>query len=111
MSGGWEGLAPNLRSPATPTLEARVIGPRGREGYMLHAVSDETLAWDLANEIASTRCIWMDARHGWWIDASYFDTAVDIVLRSFGSVLILDQQGSDRLLSRDGSVAVQERLL
>ena len=100
-----------MRSPATPTLEARVAGPRGRDGFMLHAVSDETLAWDLANEITSTRCIWIDERHGWWIDASYFDTAVDIVLRSFGSVLILDQQGSDRLLSRDGSVAVQERLL
>lgn len=99
------------RPPATPTLEVGVPGPRGREGLLLRADSDETLAWDLANEITSTACIWMEGRGGWWIDAAYFDTTVDIVLRSFGSVLVLDADRGDRLLSRDGRVAVQERLL
>jgi hypothetical protein len=98
-------------SPATPTLEVGVPGPREREGLLLRADSDETLAWDLANEITSTACIWMEGLGGWWIDASYFDTTVDIVLRSFGSVLVLDSAGRDRLLSRDGRVGVQERLL
>lgn len=87
------------------------MGPRGREGLLLRAILDETLAWDLSNEIASTACMWVDELQGWWIEASYLDTAVDVVLRSFGSVLVLDREGSDRLLSRDGRVAVQERLL
>ena len=95
----------------TPTLEAGVVGPRGREGYFLRAVHDETLTWDLANEIASHSCVWSEDRRGWWIDATYFDTAVDVVLRSFGSVLVLDGAGTDRLLSRDGRVAEQGRLL
>lgn len=99
------------RARATPTLEAGVRGPRGRTGLLLRATPVETLAWDLANEITSTRCRWMDELQGWWIDASYFDTAVDVVLRSFGSVLILDQEGTDRLLSRDGLTEIQERLL
>jgi hypothetical protein len=98
-------------APATPTLETGVLGPREREGLLLRADSDETLAWDLANEITSTACTWMEERGGWWIDASYFDTTVDIVLRSFGSVLVLDGDRGDRLLSRDGRVEVQERLL
>jgi hypothetical protein len=97
--------------PITPTLEAGAGGPRGRDGYLLRATHEETLTWDLANEISSNACFWIEERRGWWIDASYFDTAVDVVLRSFGSVLVLDRHGTDRLLSRDGRIAIQERLL
>jgi hypothetical protein len=88
-----------------------VPGPREREGLLLRADSDETLSWDLAGEIASSACIRVVELGGWWIDATYFDTTVDIVLRSYGSVLVLDRDRGDRLLSRDGRVAVQERLL
>lgn len=101
MSGG---------PPGTPTMETGVEGPRGREGILLRAPTNETLSWDLGNEITSTACVWLDERSGWWIESSYFDTAVDVVLRSFGSVLVLDRAGNDRLLSRDGGVAVQGRL-
>lgn len=97
--------------PATPTLEGGVAGPRGQLGYLLRAPQDEALSWDLANEITSTGCRWMDERAGWWIATSYFDTAVELVLRAFSSVLVLDGADGDRLISRDGSVATQERLL
>jgi len=95
----------------TPTLEVGVMGLRERDGLLLRADSNETLAWDIANDITSTACTRMEELGGWWIEASYFDTTVDIVLRSFGSVLVLDRVAGDRLLSRDGGVAVQERLL
>jgi len=87
------------------------MGPRERDGLLLRADPNETLAWDIANEITSTARLWVDEVSGWWIEASYFDTTVDIVLRSFGSVLVLGGDRGDRLLSRDGRVEAQERLL
>ncbi|MEX2583470.1 MAG: hypothetical protein WD766_09350 [Gemmatimonadota bacterium] len=94
----------------TPTIEVGVPGPRKDEGLLLRAPSSEELAWDLGAEIVSARLIWMEDRQAWWIAASYLETVVSIVLRSFPSVLVLGIE-EDRLLSRDGLRAVQGRLL
>lgn len=97
-----------LRS--TPTIEIDVMGPRGEVGLLLRAARDEALLWDLETEVLSARRLWLEELGGWWIDASYLQTVVDLTLRSFSSVLLLDRGGRDRLLSRDGTTAVQERL-
>lgn len=97
-----------LRS--TPTIEMDVPGPRGEIGLLLRAARDEALLWDLEAEVVSARRQWMDELGGWWIDSSYLQTVVDLTLRSFSSVLLLDRAGRDRLVSRDGTTAVQERL-
>ena len=95
----------------TPTLECGVPDARGRLGVVLRAPVAESLTWDLESEIASTGRHRLLEPGTWWIALSYFDSAVDIVLRSFGSVLVLDRVHGDRLYSRDGHVGVQERLL
>lgn len=94
----------------TPTIEQGVRGPRGDAGLLLRAPMSEPLAWDLEREIASARRLWMEDRQSWWVDASYLETVIGVVLRSFPSVLVLGTD-EDRLLSRDGSQALQERLL
>lgn len=93
----------------TPTIEQGVRGPRGEEGLLLRAPPVETLVWDLAEEIVSARMEWVEKCQGWWIAGSYHETVVTVVLRSFPSVLLLGE-GEDRLLSRDGLTALQERL-
>jgi hypothetical protein len=95
----------------TPTIEIGVPGPRGDEGFLLRARRDEALLWDVENEIGSARRRWMEELGGWWIDASYLQTVIDITLRSFPSVLVLNGPHGDRLHSRDGVTAIQERLL
>jgi hypothetical protein len=96
--------------PSTPTIEMNVAGPRGEVGFLLRATRHEALLWDLDAEVVSARRVWMEELGGWWIDASYLQTVVDLTLRSFSSVLLLDRAGRDRLISRDGTTAVQERL-
>ena len=95
---------------ATPTIEEGVAGPRDQDGILLRAPFSEALAWDIENEIVSTRRAWLEDRSAWWIAASYRETLIDIVLRSFPSVLLLGAD-ADHLLSRDRVVARQERLL
>lgn len=95
----------------TPSIECGVPGPRGEEGCVLRTPPAETLHWDVENEIASARRHWLEDRQAWWIAASYLSTVVDIALRSFSSVLLLGVEGGDRLLSRDGQSAIQERFL
>lgn len=95
----------------TPTIEIGVPGPRGEEGFLLRSRRDEALLWDLENEVLSARRRWMEELGGWWVDASYLPTVLDITLRAFSSVLVLNGPGGDRLYSRDGVTAVQERLL
>jgi hypothetical protein len=94
----------------TPTLEKGVPGPRNEIGLLLRAPRREELVWDIEAEIVSARRHWQVERQAWWIAGSYFDTVVALVLRSFPSVLILDEE-EDRLLSRDGVSALQGRLL
>ncbi|HUE96367.1 MAG TPA: hypothetical protein VMN39_06885 [Longimicrobiaceae bacterium] len=95
---------------ATPTIEQGVRGPRNEDGILLRAPGREELLWDLEAEVVSARRIWVEERQAWWIAASYFDTVVGLVLRSFPSVLVFGVD-EDRLLSRDGSSALQGRLL
>lgn len=95
----------------TPTIELGVRGPRGEAGFLLRAHGEEALAWDIEHEIVSARrCLAPDC-DGWWVDASYLETVVEVTLRTFSSVLLLGAAEGDRLLSRDGVTAVQERLL
>lgn len=77
---------------------------------MLRAPAREELQWDLEAEVVSARRAWLPDRGAWWIATSYFDTVVAVVLRSFPSVLVLGDD-EDRLLSRDGLSALQQRLL
>lgn len=95
---------------ATPILEEGVVGPRGEDGFLLRAPYSEALAWDIEDEVVRPRRVWQPERSAWWIAASYRDTVIDVVLRSFPSVLVLGRD-EDRLLSRDRVVARQERLL
>ena len=94
----------------TPSIERGVQGRRNEEGILLRAPVREELVWDLEAEIVSARREWVEERQAWWIAASYFDTVVRLVLRSFPSVLVLGPD-EDRLLSRDGLAALQGRLL
>lgn len=111
MSLSAQAREENAPSPATPTLECGITGPRGEMGCLLRAPASETLVWDLESEIGSARRQWQEERGAWWVAASYLDTVVDIVLRSFSSVLVMDPHRGDHLLSRDGQTAIQERLL
>lgn len=95
----------------TPVIECGVIGPHQQPGFLLRAPRLESLVWDLTSEIATTRQMWDDERDAWWIAASYLETAVRVVLRSFPSVLVLDEAEGDRLFSRDGRTMLQQRLL
>jgi hypothetical protein len=95
----------------TPTIELGVAGPRGEPGFLLRARHDEKLVWDLDTEVGSARRRWMDEVSGWWVDISYLQTVIDLTLRSFSSVLLLHGSDGDRLVSRDGVTAMQERLL
>jgi hypothetical protein len=94
----------------TPTIEEGVQGPRQENGLLLKAPRVETLLWDLEMEVAAARRLWMPERDGWWIAASYLQTVIAVVLRSFPSVLLIGAD-EDRLLSRDGHDALQGRLL
>ena len=93
----------------TPVIEQGVQGPRNEPGFLLRAPASAELAWDIETEVASTRRTCVEERQTWWFAASYLDTVVALVLRSFPSVLLLGET-EDRLLSRDGSRALQERL-
>jgi hypothetical protein len=94
----------------TPTIEFGVPGPHQQQGFILRATRLETLVWDLENEVASTSRIWRDEHGAWWMAASYFDSVIQIVLRSFSSVLVMNHGEHDRLYSRDGRTMLQERL-
>lgn len=93
----------------TPSIELGVPGRNGEAGMLLRAPASEELEWDLEAEVASSRRRFLEDREAWWIAAPYHQTVVSIVLRSFPSVLILGPD-EDRLLSRDGHQALQERL-
>lgn len=95
----------------TPTIELHVAGPRNDAGFVLRAPRDEALVWDLENEVVTSRRVWLPEREAWWIAASYLQTVLEVVLRSFPSVLLLDATAGDHLVSRDGSRLRQERLL
>jgi hypothetical protein len=95
----------------TPVIERGITGPHQQPGFLLRAPRLETLIWDLEREIASTRQFWQEDRGAWWIASSYLDTAIQIVLRSFPSVLVLNEADHDHLFSRDGRTMVQQRLL
>jgi hypothetical protein len=94
----------------TPTIEQGVRGPRDQDGFLLRAPRTEELVWDIEAEITSARRVWIAERDAWWIASSYLDVVVTLVLRSFPSVLVLGSE-EDRLLSRDGTSALQGRLL
>ena len=94
----------------TPTIEQGAKGRRGELGLILRAPRTEALLWDLESEVASARRLWMEDRQGWWIDGSYLETVIALVLRNYPSVLVLGTD-EDRLLSRDGTWALQGRLL
>ncbi|MDR0787326.1 MAG: hypothetical protein LBG44_05615 [Gemmatimonadota bacterium] len=102
----FEFPAPSL----TPTIERGVRGRRGEEGMLLRAPGSEALSWDLEMEVATARREWLCDQQAWWIGASYFRTVIDIVLRSFPSVLVLGAT-EDHLISRDGTSVLQGRLL
>lgn len=92
----------------TPVIECQVVGPRGELGCLLRAPRKETLLWDLENEVVSARREWLDEHGGWWVAASYADTLIDAVLRSFSEVLILDPSTGDRLVSlTDGGQRIE----
>jgi hypothetical protein len=103
-------LLPEQPAP-TPTIECGVTGPHFQPGFVLRARRVEELVWDIENEVTSPRRLWIADRSAWWIAASYLETVIDIVLRSFPSVLVIHQNDGDRLYSRDGSTALQHRLL
>lgn len=99
-----------MNEGSTPIIELGVTGgPRGEPGFLVHAPFREELAWDLENEVLSTRRHWVAERDAWWIAASYLHPVIAIVLRSFSSVLLRGEH-EDRLLSRDGVSALQGRL-
>ena len=87
--------------PFTPTLQRGVPGPKGHAGYLLRAPRGEALTWDLENEIASTGLHWLGEHGGWWIAAAYYETALDVLLRSFPAVLVLDPVAGDQLVTRE----------
>lgn len=99
-----------MNEGVTPIIELDVPGgPRREPGFLVHAPYREELAWDLENEVVSTRRHWVAERGAWWIASSYLEPVVGIVLRSFSSVLVRGVN-EDRLLSRDGVAALQGRL-
>ena len=82
-----------------PVVELGVRGPRGEAGFLVQADFPEGLVWDLEHEIVSSRRSWLSAEEGWWIASSYFDTALDIILRFFPSVRVrYPDTGEERLL-------------
>lgn len=95
----------------TPTIEWGIAGPHQQTGFLLRVPRVESLVWDLENEITTVRRHWWSERSAWWIEASFLDTAVEIVLRAFPSVLLIHGPDGDRLYSRDGFTVFQERLL
>jgi hypothetical protein len=96
-------------SPQTPVIEQGVPGPRNETGFLLRAPPSAELSWDIETEVGSARRSWLEERQTWWFAASYLDIVIALVLRSFPSVLVLGDK-EDRLLSRDGFRALQERL-
>jgi len=94
----------------TPTIEQGVRGHRNESGIFLRAPRTEELVWDLETEIVPARRYWDGERRGWWIASSYLATVIALVLRSYPSVLLLGSY-EDRLISRDGTEALQGRLL
>ncbi len=94
--------AKSSTSRSEPTIQLGVRGPRGEAGFLLRAAVDEPLIWDLEHEIVSARRAWRIEEQGWWIALSYFDTAIDIVLRFFPSIRIrYPDGGEDRVLHAD----------
>jgi hypothetical protein len=84
-----------------PLIEVGVRGPRGDVGVLVRAPAREALVWDLENEIASTRRVWQPEQGGWWVATSYFDTVLDIVLRTFPAVRIRYSAQDERILLAD----------
>lgn len=86
-------------APEIPVVELGVRGPRGEAGFLIQSSFPEGLVWDLENEIVSARREWLSSQEGWWVASSYFDTAVDIVLRFFPSVRVrYPETGEERTL-------------
>ena len=89
-------------SRTDPIVQLGVRGPRGEAGFLLRAPTVEPLIWDLEHEIVSARRAWRIEDQGWWIASSYFDTAIDIVLRFFPTVRIrYPESGEERILYAD----------
>jgi hypothetical protein len=109
MNGAATALLQRDPEFTTPVIECGVEGPHRQQGFLLRAERLETLVWDLESEIASPRKQWDDRREAWWVAASYLDSVIRIVLRSFPSVLVLSGE-EDRLYSRDGLTMSQQRL-
>jgi hypothetical protein len=94
----------------TPSIEPGIQGPRSEDGFLLRAPRSEALKWDLETEVVSARRLWLEERQAWWIAMSYLETVLALVLRSFPSVLVIGE-AEDKLVSRDGLLAMQGRLL
>lgn len=94
----------------TPTIEMGVTGPGRERGFVFLAPRSEGLLWDVESEIASSRRHWREDLGGWWIAGSYYRAVLGIAFRFFPSILVMEN-GEDRLISRDGIEARQERLL
>jgi hypothetical protein len=90
-----------------PVVELGERGPRGESGFLLRApTATEALVWDLENEIVSARRLWIPEQKAWWVAMSYFDTVLDVVLRSFPAVRVLYSETSEeRLLLAEGGPA------
>lgn len=92
-------MTDSKKTPDSPVFELGVRGPRGEIGFLIQADFPEGLVWDLEHEIVSSRRAWLSADEGWWVASSYFDTALDIVLRFFPSVRVrYPDTGEERLL-------------
>lgn len=90
-------------------MECDVLGPRGETGCLLRAPSNEKLAWDLENEVVSARREWLEEEGGWWVAGSYRDTVINLVLRTFAEVLIVDREAGNRIVSRTDDGELTER--
>ena len=87
-----------------PFIELGIRGPRGEPGFRLLAPSTEQITWDLEHEIVSSRRFWLSPQEGWWIASSYFDTALEILLRFFPIVRVRHPEtGEDRLVNAKNS--------
>ena len=89
-----------------PVRRLHARGPRGESGFLVRGPFGEALVWDLENEIVSHRRLQLQKDEGWWVASSYFDTALDIVLRFFPSVLVrYPDTGEERVVHAEPPAA------
>lgn len=96
----------------TPVIEPGIRDILGRPGFRVRAVEDEIFVNDLKQAVPSFERAWCDRTGSWWVAEPYRDRVLTLLLDVFASVLVIGLGGEpDVLKSRDGTSAVQERLL